>query len=246
MKLFVVSDIHSFYTLFRNALDKSGFDSTNPNHLLVICGDLFDRGTESVKLWEYLKSINNKIMIRGNHEDLMLEMIERGYPQSYDKSNGTWDTAKQFAWNKDLREIDWRNLYSIFKSIVYQMVDYYETKNYVFVHGWIPVKIEDGLPAYYTRNRKFSFDENWKNGDWYSARWLNGIDMNAKEFNIDKTIVCGHWHCSYGYTLWEGAEEFGKYAIWEPFRRKGIIAIDRCTAYTGEVNILVLEDDLLD
>lgn len=246
MKLFVCSDLHGFYTYFKQALEEKGFEKDDPNHLLIVCGDLFDRGKEAVKLWKYLKSINNKILIRGNHEDLMLEMIQRGYPLSHDINNGTLNTAKQFAWNKDFQEIDWNNLCSIFKHIVYQTIDYYETKNYVFVHGWIPVIVEDKLPAYYTRNRQFAFNEDWRNGDWSQARWLNGIQMNAEGLNPDKTVVCGHWHCSYGHHIQSGSEEFGNYAIWEPYYNKGIIAIDRCTAYTKQVNILVLEDELLE
>jgi hypothetical protein len=39
--------------------------------------------------------------------------------------------------------------------------------------------------------------------------------------------------------------EFEDDAIWEPYYAEGIIAIDRCTAYTGEVNVIVLEDELL-
>jgi hypothetical protein len=40
--------------------------------------------------------------------------------------------------------------------------------------------------------------------------------------------------------------EFGYDAIWEPYIAEGIIAIDRCTAHTGKVNVVVLEDELLD
>jgi hypothetical protein len=40
--------------------------------------------------------------------------------------------------------------------------------------------------------------------------------------------------------------EFEEDAIWEPFEAPGMIAIDRCTVHTGEVNVLVLEDDLLE
>jgi hypothetical protein len=35
-------------------------------------------------------------------------------------------------------------------------------------------------------------------------------------------------------------------AVWEPCYAEGIIGIDRCTAYTGEVNVLVLEDEFLE
>ena len=39
--------------------------------------------------------------------------------------------------------------------------------------------------------------------------------------------------------------EFEDDAIWEPFEAEGILAIDRCTAHTGKVNVVVLEDELL-
>jgi hypothetical protein len=40
-------------------------------------------------------------------------------------------------------------------------------------------------------------------------------------------------------------EEFGPTAVWEPFETEHLIAIDRCTAHTGDVNVIVLEDELL-
>lgn len=248
MKIFAVSDIHGFTSILRESLTKAGFEINNPEHLLVICGDLFDRGKEARQLICYLRTIDNKILIRGNHEDLMYEMLDRGYPVQHDISNGTYNTAQQLGWDDLIQEVDFRKVKSTFDVITKDMVDYFETTNYIFVHGWIPVVVKDSLPNYYTKNRDFGFNPDWRtNGDWNLSRWLNGIDMNSRGFNEpSKTIVCGHWHCSYGYCLWEGNEEFGNYARWEPFRREGIIAIDRCTAYTKEMNVLVLEDDLID
>ena len=43
-KFFVVSDIHGFYDIFIDALDKAGFDKNNEEHYLICCGDYFDRG----------------------------------------------------------------------------------------------------------------------------------------------------------------------------------------------------------
>jgi len=48
-KMFVVSDIHGHYTLLREALDRAGFDKDNEDHLLICCGDYFDRGTKMLK-----------------------------------------------------------------------------------------------------------------------------------------------------------------------------------------------------
>ena len=39
--------------------------------------------------------------------------------------------------------------------------------------------------------------------------------------------------------------EFDDNVVWDPYYNEGIIAIDRCTVHTGEVNVLVLEDELL-
>ena len=66
-KYFVASDIHSFYTPFIIELNKTSFDLNNEEHILIICGDLFDRGSESLKLYEFIKSLpkERRILIRG-------------------------------------------------------------------------------------------------------------------------------------------------------------------------------------
>lgn len=52
----------------------------------------------------------------------------------------------------------------------------------------------------------------------------------------------GHWHCSYPWSELKGTNEFTENAIWDIYEDDKIICIDRCTAYTGKVNILVLDD----
>ena len=60
-----------------------------------------------------------------------------------------------------------------------------------------------------------------------------------------QTIVCGHWHCSYGHHIVDGTPEFGDGANFNPFYADGIIAIDACTAASHKVNVVVLEDEFL-
>ncbi|MBR3600236.1 MAG: metallophosphoesterase [Lachnospiraceae bacterium] len=258
MKIFAISDIHSFMLPMITALNEKGFEPNNPEHLLVVCGDLFDRGPDTIKLIEYINNLTNVVLVRGNHEDLMVQMVYRGYAETHDVSNGTLRTANDILLAYE-NEVDERSSFNPFKTvrdhlwpIFNRMVNYFETKNYVFVHGWIPLKCEDDLPAYYQNKRKLSFDPDWRHGNWDQARWLNGMRMANNGFIIpDKTIVCGHWHCSYGHMMdsistavWR--TEFEEDAIWEPYYANGIIAIDRCTAYTNECNVIVLEDDLLE
>ena len=263
-KFFVSSDIHSAYTPWINALKEAGFDEHNEDHKIVVCGDLFDRMDESEQVYDwvcYMLQHNRLIYVLGNHESLMTECIERGYPASHDWSNGTAKSIIDLAPHAENFYDACAVVYDKVTPLFNKAVNYFETKNYIFVHGWIPVICKDNLPSYYTRNRKFEFNPDWRNAhfsEWEQARWLNGMDMARKGFvEPEKTIVCGHWHCSYGHyidALKEAiandtdlmVEEFGDTAIWEPYYGNGVIAIDRCTAYTGKVNVLVIEDEFLE
>lgn len=261
-KIFAVSDIHGFYDELREALDNAGFDPENEEHLLVVCGDTTDRGPQPSQVISYLsKLMRDKkcVVVRGNHEDLVIECCERGYPGTNDYSNGTFETICTLGGAGGGRTFEECIFVAEgrFKAFVNKMVNYFETENYIFVHGWIPVKATDGLPAYYKRykNGRLAFDPDWRYAHasaWEEARWLNGIDMAQDGFiEPNKTIVCGHWHCSYGHHLksiktGKIISEFKDDACFDPFYDNGIIAIDACTAHTNKVNVLVLEDNFLD
>jgi len=91
VKYFIVSDIHSYYKPLLKSLKAAGFDKKNPEHTLIVCGDVFDRGDETLKVYKFLKSIPKKriVLIRGNHESLYLDLLDKSYPEEHDFSNGT-------------------------------------------------------------------------------------------------------------------------------------------------------------
>ena len=64
-KYFVVTDVHSYFTLMKDALEQAGYDKANPNHIFVSCGDLLDRGDESAAILTFVNSIpkSRKILI---------------------------------------------------------------------------------------------------------------------------------------------------------------------------------------
>ena len=99
MTYYICSDIHSFYTPLITALNKNGFDVNNQDHMLVVLGDVFDRGFETLEVYNFLKSIpeDRLILIQGNHELLYLELLEKDFPHSLDFSNGTVRTFCQIA-----------------------------------------------------------------------------------------------------------------------------------------------------
>lgn len=243
---FVVSDVHSFYLEMVKALKESGFDPENETHIFVSLGDLFDRGPESKNVLEFVNRLpdNRKILIKGNHEDLLEDALSRGFFVHHDWHNGTDKTVYQLSGinDNDSLAIEKCRKNKELKKYLESCINYYETKKYIFVHGWIP-EIND-----------------WKNGDWNQARWKCCFDEWYKGVVIpNKTIVAGHWHTSYGHSKYhnngpewdeEQVEIFRKFypkkpirgtACFDIFTDKGIIALDACTVYSRQVNCLRLE-----
>lgn len=239
MKYFVISDIHSFCDEMITALKSAGFEENNPEHTLISCGDLLDRGDKSIETLRYINAIPRKILIRGNHEDLLEECIAREEFWSHDFHNGTVKTIMNLCSLKEEYIFFNGNYRSCFKKVktnkelnayLKSLQDYAEIGDYIFVHGWIP-------------SRKTSPNHDWRLGDWRKARWFNGMEKWHQGAIVEgKTIVCGHFHTSWGHCrLRKNGSEFGDNADFTPFIGKGICAIDACTAYSKKVNCITLE-----
>ena len=102
-KYFVVADIHSFYIEMKQALQIAGFRKKNKDHILIVIGDIFDRGPDAVAVYKYIHSLPKcrRILIKGNHEDLYEELLNKKYPQNHDFHNMTVDTFCQIAQSMD-------------------------------------------------------------------------------------------------------------------------------------------------
>ena len=252
MRYYVAADVHGFYTKLRRKLTEAGFFSDPLPHKLLLLGDVMDRGQEACEMQSFLLELMERdavILVRGNHEDLFEELvtIDEGLPVRHHESNGTYGTALQLTGfdpvtarerNLDFAAAAQETAY--YRRIIPATVDYYETEHYIFVHGWIPaVRTEEG----------YVYDPAWRGAGreaWRRARWYHGIDA-AQQCDTGKTVLCGHWHCSYGHTVYEGkGSEFGHDADFSPYYGPGVIALDACTAYSGQMNLLVIEDTELE
>lgn len=248
MKFFCVSDIHSFFTPLKEALDCAGFEKDNPDHYLVCCGDAFDRGDESEEVLHFLMSLERKILVKGNHDTLLEECCKREFPYSRDISNRTVKTINDIGGAGEGYCFDkcCENTWN--RTAAYRdcLINYFETENYIFVHSFIPLKHSED------RQGNFEYDSDWRNASsvtWEQAMWGNPFELTEQGLNqTGKTIVFGHWHCSAGWAKAEGRSEFGEDAKWDIFQdgEKKIIGLDKCTTHTGKVNVLVIEDDFLD
>lgn len=191
-KYFVSSDIHSFYTPFKEALDKAGFDISNKSHILLILGDIFDRGDETLEVYNFLKSIpeDRLILVKGNHELLYEELLRKKFPQSHDFHNGTVKTFCQIAnlpgitakeiedgyhyscgtyFDREIVTDEAREMWSLVleevkKSEITSFVESLKWKNFIEINNYIFV--HSFIPTItdgFWYNSKESFNENWRN-----------------------------------------------------------------------------------
>ncbi len=258
MRYYVMSDIHSFYNEMLEALRNAGYFQDTGEKKIIILGDLFDRGPEAQKLENFILELIKEdavILIKGNHEDLMEDLITNWHRKSYGSShhatNGTLDTLVQLSEIEsigDLFDYPEDAYHKIVKmrylnEIIPEMHNYYETDHYVFVHGWIPCIIREDE----TGKVIYENVEDWRNAtpyQWQRSRWVNG--MVAHHYNITepgKTIVCGHYRCNYGHYMYEeSSSDNPSQNNYTPYYNTGIIAIDGCTVLSGIVNCLVIDD----
>lgn len=253
-KCFVTSDVHSFLDELMVALNKKGFDKDNKDHILCVCGDLFDRGNQTVELFEFVHNLQEQdrlVYVTGNHESLLFDCMTEIYrgqvPSPHHFHNGTVKTICQFCGQSEWIVYDptWRHkicevMQPVLDFISDNCVDYAEIGKYVLVHGYIPC-------VHGAENFRLASSEAWER-----ARWENGMEMwrNPKNRVCGKTIIVGHWHCSYGWShIRQERKEFpqtnrkGWEKSFEPFIDDGIMAIDACTAYSGLCNVIVIEED---
>lgn len=98
-KYFIISDVHSFYKEMITALNIAGYNKKNKNHILIVLGDIFDRGPDSLKIYKFLRSIpkSRLKLVKGNHEHLFLTLVDKTLPSIYDFNNGTVDAFIQLT-----------------------------------------------------------------------------------------------------------------------------------------------------
>ena len=242
-KLFVCSDVHSYCTPLKRALDEKGFDPNNQDHWLIVCGDAFDRGDESEAVLHFLMSLERKILVKGNHDTLLEECCMREFPEWHDVSNGTKKTIEDIGGAGDGKSFDeccqttWNKM-ARYREL---LVNYFETQNYIFVHSWIPLISQTGM--------FFKFKEDWRESnskEWDTSCWGNPYKLAEQGLLPDKTIVFGHYHTSYARSQYEGKPEWGEDADFSIYYGNSYIGLDGCTAYSGKVNVLVLEDEFLE
>ncbi len=249
MLYFVCSDIHGYAGLLKEALAKENFDKTNPDHTLVICGDLFDRHSENVELKEFLDTIERKVLVMGNHDWYLMNAISTGALDYADYYNGTANTIACFAFG-DGAYYDWdehgpqaigpinimlheqeacQKAMGLNTWLRDNLQPYFETENYVFVHGWVPFNVRNATM------------KEWRTASEVDTQkiLLSTEPEQLRQIIGNKTLVFGHWYTALLHFAYSG--------VWDHsfFFKDNVIGVDTCVPLNEQVNILVIKDNPL-
>lgn len=181
---FALSDIHA-RPISIHDFEAKGFKISNPNHIIVLLGDYFDRGDYNLGVLKFIESSkkilkDRFIVLKGNHDEFIIKFVNYTLehtkagerivldPKAIDhwSRNGGDITLKQLfgSINGRLTPSKQKNLERLQKFILL-LEDFYETKDYIFTHASInEERVID------TWNREFIYQ---------------GLDE-------DKTVIIGH------------------------------------------------------
>ena len=149
---YVVSDLHGEYGLFVKLLKLINFSSSDQ---LYVCGDIIDKGAESVRLAKLLFSMPNAKCIAGNHELAFLTHYWVLMKETEDFDGVLSQLQSYFS---DGHLLDWKTVDAI-ESLPY----FIEEEGFICVHAGIPLDAQGRLtPLDSVTEKQFVFDRTFK------------------------------------------------------------------------------------
>lgn len=165
-RILAIGDIHGCSRALQTLLDavRPVADDT-----IVVLGDLIDRGPDSKAVVDKLLLLSRQctlIGICGNHEEMMLQSLERGSPRLLWIGAGADATLRSYGGT--LAQVPQEHI-----DFLQSLRDHWQTDTHIFVHGNINsvLSLEQQVPA--------------------TLRW-NSITGDEAPHCSGKTVVCGH------------------------------------------------------
>lgn len=132
---YLISDIHGEYELFMRLMEKIRYGDGDT---LIVCGDLIDKGTSSVRLAKAILSLPRAYCVMGNHEYLFFKY----YLSKTEQDALDFDLVfreLQAYFPEDGALLDWDTV-----DALVNMPFYLEGEDFFAVHAGIPVD-KDGF-----------------------------------------------------------------------------------------------------
>ncbi|MGM0435884.1 MAG: metallophosphoesterase [Bacillota bacterium] len=231
--VFVTADVHGHFKILKDTLTKKGFDPDNPDHHLLVLGDFFDRGEESLEVYEYLKHLHDEgkaSLILGNHDLFMLEFLEgKDERTAFNVIHNGFDKTLESFTGKPVKKIQrdfsqYRKIVNEVAPDLYEFLDglplYIEHENVIFTHGGID----------------FSNPE-WKKTPRETLVWNYQNQLTPPK---DKTVVVGHDRTALIRLRHAQARELDENddTLFKPIYENNAIYIDSFVEFSKRLNVL--------
>ncbi|MDO8604023.1 MAG: metallophosphoesterase [bacterium] len=220
IRTFVIGDIHGGYKALVQCLDRSKFDFEKDR--LISLGDVADGWPEVAECFEELMEIKNLVMVRGNHDNWLLDYLRFEETPDIWITQGGRNSFASYQKNSELKE---KHRDFLMKT----PYSYVDEKNRLFVHG--------GL------NRKFPIGEQsaedlmWNRDLWYESEHYSsaGDPVFVTEFD---TVFVGHT------SIWKTSQV--------PLKSGNVWFLDSGGGWEGKLSLMnvdteeVFQSDLLE
>lgn len=164
--IYAMSDIHGELDIFKETLKL--VDLGNKDNKLILLGDYIDRGNKSCETLYFIKKLTEKypnqvIALRGNHEEMFLELL---FSKDFLLTSGSYNEIQNYLSDKELDRIVnncnaslpiQAKIGVIYKEMIVQirikhselikwiqsLPYYYETKKQIYVHAGVDEEAEE-------------------------------------------------------------------------------------------------------
>lgn len=208
-RMLAISDIHGELEKFNRLLKKVNYHSEKDQ--LILLGDYVDRGPDSCGVLNKVMELEEEgaIVLRGNHDDMMVAAAENE-PKAWERwiKNGALETLRSYEPRMKTARLPTSDVFKNHVDFIKKLNYYYETEQYIFVHGGVHPK----TPLNET--------------DPYVLVWIRDEFHNG--YNGDQTVVFGHTRTA---RLHGNPDNHQVY-----FGDNNIVGIDGGAVYGGQLN----------
>ena len=153
---YIVADVHGEFNLFLNMLKTISFSNSDR---LIVLGDAIDKGDDSVKLLQYIKSTPNIQMIIGNHEYEFLKHYYAVMKNADATPDNVLKKLKEYFIDGEL--LDWETV-----DWLETLPFYIEEKDFIGVHAGVPITSDGKLkPLIEATREQLVYDRTFKDHD---------------------------------------------------------------------------------
>lgn len=242
-KYFVVGSVLGHLTIMKEILGQKGWDYDDPNHILVLNGNVFynicNENIEMIKYLTPLKEKNRLEIIEGIQERI-LKNCYRTLLQNpklmdlcyvFDGAIGTISDVCGLAniYNAETitpsekRDIK-KKMMPLFR-LTNDAKHYLEINNNIILYGWLPD------PTYWNLATDF---------EWLVSKWFNGADLAIKEQQTlkGKTIICAHQSARKAHRKYNK-----KKGCFDIFKKEGVVLLNCDVIKSKKLGVYVIEGD---